>query len=316
MSYAFRLLCLSLAAFFLVHLAAGLAAAWFAPVAIRRAERLRPRAAARLLLIVRLFPLACALFAVAALCVPSYLWFEPEAATEDVGIVCLAFAFLTVAIWSISVTRVTQALWNSRRYLRECERTGRQLNLAGNPSLVVKGNDVALAGLLHPRVIVAEEVLETLSSDQLEAALRHERAHATSHDNLKRLLLVLAPDVFPFFTPAACSHAERAWMKFTEWSADDCAVAGDTSRSLSLAAALVRVARMGGTHQSSPLVTSLVAEDLSARVDRLLHTVPDVKESNRWISGILALAAVVVATLILQPAALSSVHWLLERLMN
>lgn len=314
MSYSFKLLCLSLAAFFLVHLALGLAASWFAPLAIRLAERMQPRTAARFLLTVRLFPCASALLIVAALCVPSYLWFEPEAAAEDVGLACLAAALFTVAIWSISFARTARALLDSRRYLRQCERTGHERRLHGSPALVVKGAAVALAGLIRPRVIVAEEVVKSLSSDQLEAALRHERAHAASRDNLKRLLLLLAPNVFPFFRKNF-SQAERAWSKFTEWSADDRAVAGDPSRSLSLAAALVRVARMGDAPQPSPLMTSLVAEDLSARVDRLLNTTPQIENPDRWTPAFLALTAVALATVIFQPAVLSSVHRLLERLL-
>ncbi len=315
MSYAFRLLSLSFAAFFLVHLAIGLAAAWFAPIAIRMAARMHPRAAARFLLTIRLFPCMSALVIVAALCVPSYLRFEPAAAAEDVGMACLAAAFLTIAIWSISFARAGRAWSDSRRYLRQCERTGNQLDLAGEPALVVKGTAVALAGLIRPRVIVAEEVVKTLSSDQLDAALRHERAHATSRDNLKRLLLLLTPDVLPFFR-AGFDRAERAWAKFTEWSADDRAVAGDASRSLSLAAALVRVARMGGVRQPSPLITPLVGEDLTARVDRLLHAAPQIEKPDRWTPAILASAAAVLATVLLQPAALSSIHRLLERLIH
>jgi beta-lactamase regulating signal transducer with metallopeptidase domain len=314
-SYTFRLVCLSLATFFLVQLFVGLAAAWFAPVALRLAERKQPRAAARFLLAVRLSPSVFAIVVVAALCIPSYLQFEPVVADEDIGIACLTAAFLAVAILSISFKRAVRALVDSRRYLRQCEHTGSEQRLGGSPVLIVKGSAVALAGLIRPRVIVAEQVLKTLPPDQLEAALCHERAHAASRDNLKRLLLLLAPDVFPFFRTRD-SRVERAWTKFTEWSADDRAVAGDPSRSLSLAAALVRVARMGDSRQPSPLVTSLVAEDLAARVDRLLHTVPRIEKPDRWTPAIVALSAIALATVIFQPAALSIVHRLLERLIN
>ena len=90
MSYGFKLSCLSLAAFFLVHLAAAMAMGWLAPSAIRMAGRMRARAAARFLLTVRLAPLGMAIV-VAALCVPSYLWFEPNVA-EEVGPACLIAA--------------------------------------------------------------------------------------------------------------------------------------------------------------------------------------------------------------------------------
>jgi len=88
-------------------------------------------------------------------------------------------------------------------------------------------------------------------------------------DNLKRLLVLLAPGMLPF--ASGFRNLERAWAKISEWAADDLAAAGKTRRSLSLAAALVHVARLGST--APALATSLMAEgaDLSERVDRLLR---------------------------------------------
>ena len=128
---------------------------------------------------------------------------------------------------------------------------------------------------------------ETLSPEELDCAIRHERAHRTSGDNFKRLLLLLAPDVFPFFS-MPFSAMDRSWITFSEWAADDSAVANDLQRSLSLAGALVHVAQMGAAPRLSPLCTSLVSsnsacmnQDLSARVDRLLHTAPLRQESPK-----------------------------------
>ena len=63
--YLFRLLCLCLACFFVVHLAAGLAVGLCSRPLFRRAGRRKPRAAARLLLFWRLLPAGAALVAVA-----------------------------------------------------------------------------------------------------------------------------------------------------------------------------------------------------------------------------------------------------------
>jgi hypothetical protein len=58
--YVFRLLCLSLAAFFVVHAAVGLPVSLAVPWAVRMAGGVRPRLAARLLLGLRLLPpLSC-----------------------------------------------------------------------------------------------------------------------------------------------------------------------------------------------------------------------------------------------------------------
>ena len=84
--YILRLVCLCFASFFLIYAALSLAAWLVAPSAIRLGESLKPHFAARLLLVLRLSPVAVAAFIVSALCVPSYLWLEPDADAERVGI--------------------------------------------------------------------------------------------------------------------------------------------------------------------------------------------------------------------------------------
>jgi len=57
---------------------------------------------------------------------------------------------------------------------------------------------VMLAGVLRPRLVISRGVVAALSAEQLSAAIRHERAHGISRDNLKRLLVLLAPGILPF----------------------------------------------------------------------------------------------------------------------
>jgi Zn-dependent protease with chaperone function len=297
MSYAFRLVCVSLAAFAIVHLATAIAVNAVALRAIRLAERMNARAAARFLLMLRLAPVAASLAIVGVLCVPSYLRFEPHSADEEVGRACLMLAALAAAMCLESGARALRAVRATRRWLRD--RT--------------PPNTVALAGLIRPRVMVAESVTGALSAGELEAAIRHERAHAASRDNLKRLAMLAAPRTIPFF-PSRFAGIEAAWKKFSEWAADDCAASGDPGRSLALASALIRVARLGAA-QAPPLVTSLVDGDLTARVDRLLAPVAEGRP-DRWTPAILLSAAMALAVLISSPAALPWVHHLLERLIH
>lgn len=293
MSYGSKLACLSLSVFFIVHCAAAIFASLSAPLAIRAAGRMRARSAARFLLTVRFAPVAIALFVVAALCIPSYLRFEPEVGSEQTGAACVIAAALCVAVWAISLLRSVRAILRSRE---------------------VQGIAVGLAGVVRPRVVVASEVRRLLSPEELDAALRHERAHAVSRDNLKRLLVLLAPDVFPFFR-GGFANLERAWKKFAEWSADDRSVNGDAERSLALASALVRVARLGAPVQSAPLVTCLTDGDLAARIDRLLRPVPEGRP-DRWTPAICVLSGIALAAVILQPAAWAGVYAVLERLIR
>ena len=211
---------------------------------------------------------------------PSYLWLEPEATVEQVGVGCLAAAMLSVVSWGISARRGLRAIALSIRYERYCRRLGQETQLDRENTRVWVIEDAAglfaLAGIFHPRLVISREVLQNLSAVELEAALRHERAHGTSHDNLKRLLLLLAPNILPFSMWGGLASLERGWAQFAEWAADDNAVNGDSRRAVSLAGALVRVANMGVLTEASPLMTSLVADgrDLEARVNRLLGAAP------------------------------------------
>jgi hypothetical protein len=319
-SYALRLFCICSATFFLVNVLLSFAVKFASRTAIRIAETMRPRSASHFLLGLRLLPFALGVSAVLGLCIPSYLWLEPQAAAERVGWAFLTLVFFGALVCTFSVARAARAVIVSNHYNRRWRKAGREGRLPGEDSnaVILKKETplLALAGVYRPRLMISEGLLGVLSSEQLAVALRHEQAHRGSRDNLKRLLLLLAPDGVPFVTNF--SSLDREWSKFSEWAADDEAVQGDARRALSLAEALLRVARMGAGPRLSFLHTSLVAadEELSARVARLLHLEPARFESLPWkrfVTGALfLLLSASVATLMLLPATLSSVHRLLE----
>src|SRR5262249_15494996 len=147
--------------------------------------------------------------------------------------------------------------------------------------------------------------------DQLSMAMRHEWAHRIAHDNLKRLLLLALLDVLPFVR--GLGSIDRAWGRLAEWAADDRAVAGCSHRSLALAAALVRVARMGPPARPVEAAILLIADgsDLAVRVDRLLSpaSYPDV--SRAWIVTSVAFGALLAAAA-LRPDTLRAAYRLLE----
>jgi Zn-dependent protease with chaperone function len=305
--YLPRLLCISLATYFLVHLALGMIVSLIVGPAVRLGERVRPSTAARWLLVLRLLPAAGAAFIVIAACLPSYLSLEPDAPTERVGFGCLAAAALGIAMWGISLARGLRAAVASRRFVRGCGRV-----IVDGPAPLL-----AIAGIARPRLVISRAVLRALPPEELAVALGHERAHWTARDNLKRLCILLTPGILPF---AGDSRTlERGWRKFTEWAADDRAVAGSARRSCALAAALVRVARMAADARQLPLAPCLLGDPdhLTARVDRLLHPTPPSRRAGT--RPILALGAILLTALaltILQPAALYSVHLALEHLVE
>ncbi len=322
--YLIRLLVLCGASYFLIHTALAVVAYAFAGRAIRLAEQMNPKISARFLLLVRILPMMVTLAVLFGFCIPSYLWLEPGASAEEVGFACLLSGCLGALTWLISAQRVIAAIAGTARYMKRCHHDGHRATLAGDssPVLVLKDDApvLAIAGVVHPQLVVSQRVVSALSADQMDAAFRHERAHQVSRDNFKRLLILLAPDVFPFVK--GFSALERNWAKFTEWAADDHAAAGDSHRALSLASALVKVARMSSKPKLPVLAASLMADDrdLSERVDRLLHTQPPAQKTLRsvlpYMGGVTAFLAAGVALVLVWPTSLSLVHNVLERLVR
>lgn len=321
--YTLRLLCLCFASFFLIHAVLGLAVFTAAPGAMRIGESMRPRNGARFLLGLRLLPVTLAALAVAGLCIPSYLWLETNESGERVGLACCAIALLGALVWTRSILRAARAAALSVRQSKRCAREGQPESSGSFPPLTVMNSSapvLALAGVMRPRVIVSRRVLQTLSREELEAALAHERAHRKSGDNLKRLALFLSPDILPFSRIFA--RLDGSWARLIEWAADDEATSGDSQRSVSLAAALVQLARMGAAPPVSPLASSFLGNDgdLSARVDRLLGLAPaPLNRPGRTRPllpiAVTAVAAIVVAAII-RPSTFLSVHHLLEQLLR
>jgi Zn-dependent protease with chaperone function len=318
-AYALRLLCLCLASFFVVNASVGLATGLASRAVIRLAEAMRPRSAACFLFAARVLPCVLGAGAVLFFCVPSYLWLEPQSYSERMGWVCLTLALLGAAGWLGSFARVARALAASVHFRRAWQEAGCTIRLEESSMAVIVDKEaplLVLVGLFRPRLIVSNTLLRSLSLEELRVALLHENAHRDSRDNLKRLVLLLAPTPIPFFR--VFSPLEQSWAKLSEWAADDEAVSGDSRRALSLAAALLRVARMGAAPRLSFLHTSLCAgdHDLSARVDRLLRvqplqTKPLPRARSVAVGSILGTAAC-IALFLAWPATLSSVHRLLE----
>ena len=322
--YLLRLTCLCFASFFVLNVMAGLLVRFFSKSAIRYTESKSPRAAARFLIILRLLPFTLAVLFVLALCVPSYLWLEPAAAPERVGLFCVALGLLGATSWFISLTRTAYSLAASSRHNQLCRLTGEEVRVPGETSsLVIVENEaplLALSGLLRPRLLISRSVFHALSAEELDTAVAHEQSHRRSRDNIKRFLLLLAPDIFPFVR--SLRALEFTWSRYAEWAADDEAAAGDSHRAVSLAAALVQVARMGSAPRLPFLTTSLLAcdRDLSSRVDRLLHASPATRTTSSSSPHQLRVTGVLLAggltALLLVPFALSSIHELLELLLR
>jgi hypothetical protein len=323
--YSVRLICQCLTCFFLVNLAFSAAVRLVLPLALRFADRLRARNAAQLLFLLRILPAATALFAVVALCIPSYLWFEPAAQAEQLTVFCLLMSLSGATLWTTGIHRVVAALLHSADFLRRAERCSINSD-AANGLLVIESPEpvLALAGLFRPKLLVSSAVLAELTREQLDVALHHEKAHSRSGDNLKRLLVSACPVGFP--SSRGFAALERSLARYMEWAADDEATGYDPLRSLCLADALVRVSKLSSEMKmeralpTAELVSTLVANDcsLSARIDRLLNrpTEPEkIAYPAAAMVGAMLLCAAAAACAVV-PSSLSSIHTLLEKLLG
>jgi Zn-dependent protease with chaperone function len=319
-SYALRLLCISLAAFFLVHLILGAIVSLLTPLLSRMASRVPAAKAARILFVIRMYPAVGSILIVLGLCVPSFLRFETVAGAEEIGWTCFAAAILGGAVWSISIVRGARAAIRSFGYLRRCRKVARRLPLSHEPApLWVLDRPepcLIMAGVFRPQIVISQGVVDGLTPEQLAASLEHERAHCASRDNLKRLALLAVPGLLPGVN--GFGRLEKAWARFAEWAADDSAVQGDSLSSIFLASALVRVARMGAPRPLEPLMTSLIADtqELSVRVERLLRVDPPAGLPRSWKAGSLLLPAFFLLVLLQPAATLEVVHHLIEGLVR
>jgi Zn-dependent protease with chaperone function len=134
---------------------------------------------------------------------------------------------------------------------------------------------IAVVGTITPRLFIAEQVLRTLSEEELSAAIAHECGHLAARDNLKRSLLRVCRDAL-MIVPCGRS-LDRAWAETAECAADEHAAQKSPATALDLASALVKIAKMipAGTHAAVPVAAFLVGNEetrgVKARVGRLLE---------------------------------------------
>lgn len=292
-SYGVRAAILGFGFFFLLHAVLGLAASAFSPSRIF--ERIRPSTAARLLLALRLLPALCGMLVTSGLVVPAYFQWELEQASEPVSLLITLAAAAGIFVWIQSLARSARALQSSPR-------------LHGpEPQHVLETGELflAVAGILRPRIIVSRGFLQSVPAAQREIAMRHEMAHFRAADNLKRLLMLLAPSIAPGCA-IGYDRLEQAWARFAERAADDLAVGGEPERGAVLAEVLLTVAR-SGCHLRLALSSALVESqiELRARVERLFRQ-PDTSSGARD-----RIFTILCASLLLSP--LGVAFWLVAR---
>jgi Zn-dependent protease with chaperone function len=126
-------------------------------------------------------------------------------------------------------------------------------------------NPAFTAGLLTPRVYVAEELSERLTREQLEAVLAHEGEHVARRDPLRLFLLRLLGCLL-FWIPALKRLADDVRDE-AEVRADDVAVRGSP---LVLASAILVISSWGAAPTTPPGAVGFHRDDLLERRVRRL----------------------------------------------
>jgi Zn-dependent protease with chaperone function len=261
--FALRGIAVSLAFFVLLYclLSALVAAAWRSLHVLRVGEK----NLADLLFALRVLPLAASVVITFAFVVPSFDLLEPRAIDEGMGAMPLALGICALLLIVCGCFRVIAALAKTSRVVAHWLEGARPMD-DGAHTVTFRSRPEAppltLVGVRRPRVLVSEATVALLSDDELHMALKHERAHMQSRDNLKKLVFRFCP--FP-----AMTKLESAWSQAAELAADDAAVS-KLDDAVDLAAALVKLSRLAPVEAAPVCTVGFVTGSIRARVTRLL----------------------------------------------
>ncbi len=270
MGFDLRVLVIALSSFSM----GSLAGSAVVPLLWTRVGRGTPLARAGTLLKIRVLPFVMA-SASLMLAVLSFIFFEPRRPDEKMGVVLLSLAAVGLFFVLTAAFRLARLLLLTSRLERAWMADAEELTLEGLdvPTYAISSDFplVALIGLVRPRMLVARCVLEHCSSEEVHAIVAHERGHLERHDNLARAVLALSPDVLVWLPVA--DRLTEAWHDAAEEAADDHAASlGELGR-VTLAQALIRVARLAPPGSSAVVVPASAlyrGENLDRRVRRLL----------------------------------------------
>jgi Zn-dependent protease with chaperone function len=272
-------ICVLLASFFAANAAGSLVAAFAWRVVGRiAAPRLSAGARADLIFALRTVPTALALACVSVLLAPAYFAYEPAHTGEAVSAKLAALASLSAAALAVAAWRCAASLLATRRVSRGLLRRAAPIHLRDVRVASFRVEHalplVAVVGVFRPKLFIASQLFRVLGEDEIAAAAAHELGHVSARDNLKRTLMRACRDALPA-APFART-LERAWGAESEGAADEFAArAGGATAAVSLASALVKIARLmpeAGIHTDASIALLVDGEaGVAARVDRLLN---------------------------------------------
>ena len=237
-----------------------------------------PRRRKKAIFALRIFPLIAALVFVTAFLLPAYLLFEPHTPDEIVSPKLAIPALLSIVGIIFAMFRVF-GTWRKTSHLIKTWISRSEKISFGDVKVPVYRLKhpfpvIAVVGTFRPKMFIAEQIFDTLSEEELAAAIRHETGHLAENDNLKRTLMRVCRDLLVF--PMG-RRLENSWAENAEIAADEYAAqTGGNPAALNLASALVKIARIvpPNTAPAMPLGAFLIEKndaDITFRVRHLLN---------------------------------------------
>jgi Zn-dependent protease with chaperone function len=326
--YTFLGITLVLALLLTINATATMVSAAFGRLCKPLLRKCSARTRAEILFVMRIGPPVLAIVAIAAFMIPSYLTYEPHATDETVSWKLGTLAMLSAIGVGLAISRGLRSWLATRSLLKDwlAASTRIELEAIHVPTYVLDHSFpiIAVVGAFRPRLFIANHVLESLSEEELAAAIAHEYGHLAARDNFKRSVMRVSRAAL-LLIPCGRS-LDRAWSEASESAADEHAAQQSSFVALNLASALVRIARMipKGQRQVIPAsVSAFLAEDspgVKVRVRRLVELAtadPHLLASNAslvrflpWL--VLTLIVVVSATIESRPQVLATVHEFVE----
>lgn len=287
------------------------------------------RTCAEILFVMRIGPPVIAIISIGAFMIPSYLLYEPHGTDESVSWKLGLLATLSAIGVGLAIARGLRSWLATRTLLKNwlTSSTPMELDGIGVRTYVFQHSFpmIAVVGAFRPRLFIADHVLESLSEEELAAAVAHECGHLAAHDNFKRAVMRVSRAAL-LLIPCGRS-VDRAWSEASESAADEYAAQQSSLVALNLASALVRIARMIPTSQR-PVIPAAVSAFLGGddspgvkvRVKRLVElaaTDPRLLVSNasmvRFIPWLVLMLVVVMGvTIESRPQVLAAVHHFVE----
>ena len=272
-------ICLVLAALLTINALASLATAAVWRLLEGFPPGWSPRSRVDLLFAMRIGPPVLAMIAVSLFLVPSYLNYEPYSTPEVVSKKLASLALVSGLGVVFALWRCARSWWATHLLLREWLVIAHRIKLEGIDIPTFRIPHVfpiiAVVGATRPRLFIAERVMQSLTHEELAAAIAHEGGHLAARDNFKRLLLRMCRDLL-MIVPCGRS-LDRAWAESAESAADEHAAQQNGDTALNLAAALIKIAKMipVGSRAAIPLAAFLVGGEetrgVKARVRRLVE---------------------------------------------